>query len=274
MADHRQHGYVALVTGASSGIGKSIALALLGEGHIVYGAARRVGQMAEVIAAGGHALGMDVTDDRSIATGVDQILAERGRIDILINAAGYGQYGAIEDMPIEDAHRQFDVNLFGGARLIQKVLPHMRSQGFGKIVNVTSVGGKIYTPMGGWYHSSKFAMEGYSDVLRLETKPFGIDVIVIEPGIIATEWGGIAVEEAQRLSGKGAYRDLLTKYVKIQTASKGSPPEVIARLVIKALNAVRPKARYHAGQMAGPILFLRWLLPDRMFDRLVMMSFR
>jgi NAD(P)-dependent dehydrogenase (short-subunit alcohol dehydrogenase family) len=268
------HGRVALVTGASSGIGKSIALALLKNGHVVYGAARRVSQMQEIVAAGGHALRVDVTDDASVAAGVHQLLDEQGRVDILVNAAGYGQYGAIEDIPIEDAHRQLEVNLFGGARLIQKLLPHMRSQRSGKIINLTSVGGKIYTPMGGWYHASKFATEGYSDVLRLEVKPLGIDVIVIEPGIIATGWGDIAIEEAQRLSGTGAYRDLLAKYVKVQTSSKGSPPEVIARLVLRALNAARPKPRYHAGQMAGPVLFLRWLLSDRMFDRLVMAPFR
>src|ERR1700694_1327968 len=114
---------------------------------------------------------------------------------------------------------QLEINLFGYARLIQMVLPHMRTQNFGKIINITSVGGKIYTPMVGWYHASKFAAEGYSDVLRLEVKPFGIDVVVIEPGGIESEWGGIAIREAERLSGKGAYRSLLAKYVKLQTNS-------------------------------------------------------
>jgi len=121
---------------------------------------------------------MDVTDDASVEAGVEQVIAAQGHIDILINAAGYGQYGAIEDIPMEDAHRQLEINLFGYARLIQMVLPHMRTQNFGKIINITSVGGKIYTPMVGWYHASKFAAEGYSDVLRLEVKPFGIDVVV------------------------------------------------------------------------------------------------
>jgi NAD(P)-dependent dehydrogenase (short-subunit alcohol dehydrogenase family) len=144
MANPPQSRHVALVTGASSGIGKSIALALLKEGHVVYGAARRVEQMEDIVAAGGHILGMDITDDASVNATVDQLLAEQGRIDILINAAGYGQYGAIEDIPIEDVRRQLEVNLFGGARLVQKVLPRMRAQNFRKIVNVTSVGGKIY----------------------------------------------------------------------------------------------------------------------------------
>ncbi|MDR5877758.1 SDR family NAD(P)-dependent oxidoreductase [Caballeronia sp. LZ032] len=180
------HPPVALVTGASSGIGKSIALALLKEGYIVYGAARRADQLAPIQAAGGRVLYMDITDKAAVDAGVAQVLNEQPRIDVLINAAGYGQYGALEDIPMDDAHRQFDVNVFGTARLIQKVLPKMREQAASKIVNVTSVGGKIYTPMGGWYHASKFALEGYSDVLRLETRPFGIDVIVIEPGIIAT----------------------------------------------------------------------------------------
>jgi NAD(P)-dependent dehydrogenase (short-subunit alcohol dehydrogenase family) len=230
--------------------------------------------MEDLVTEGGHAIGMDVTDQASVKAGVERLLAEQGHIDILINAAGYGQYGALEDVPMEDAHRQLETNLFGTARLIQLVLPYMRAQKFGKIFNVTSVGGKIYTPMGGWYHTSKFAMEGYSDVLRLEVKPFGIDVIVIEPGGTASEWGGIAIREAQRISGKSVYRDLLAKYVKIQTNTKGTPPDLISKLILKALNARRPKTRYHAGQLAGPILFLRRHLSDRMFDRLVMSAFR
>jgi len=265
---------VALITGASSGMGRNIALAMLKEGYMVYGAARRLERMEGIVTEGGHALGMDVTDQASVKAGVDQLIEEQGHIDILVNAAGYGQYGAIEDVPLADAHRQLEINLFGCARLIQMVLPHMRAQKFGKIFNITSVGGKIYTPMGGWYHTSKFAVEGYSDVLRLEVKPFGIDVVVIEPGTIDSEWAGIAIREAERLSGKGAYRGLLEKYVKIQKSVKGSPPNVISDLILKALSARRPKTRYHAGQLAGPILFLRRHLPDRMFDRLVMSSFR
>jgi NAD(P)-dependent dehydrogenase (short-subunit alcohol dehydrogenase family) len=195
---------VALITGASSGMGMNAALTLLRRDMIVYGSARRVERMKDIVDRGGHILSMDVTQHMSVKAGVEQILAEQGHIDILINAAGYGQYGAIEDVPIEDAQRQLEVNLFGYARPIQMVLPHMRAQRFGKIINITSVGGKIYTPMGGWYHASKFAVEGYSDVLRLEVKPFGIDVIVIEPGLIESEWGGIAIREAERLSSKGA----------------------------------------------------------------------
>lgn len=270
----RNRKLVALVTGASSGMGRNIALAMLRGGYVVYGTARRVERMEQIVTEGGHALGMDVADQASVKAGVEQLIAEQGRIDILVNAAGYGQYGAIEDVPLEDAHRQLEINLFGYARLIQMVLPHMRAQRFGKILNITSVGGKIYTPMGGWYHASKFAVEGYSDVLRLEVKPFGIDVVVIEPAIIESEWGDIAIREAERLSGKGAYRDLLEKYVRVQKSSKGSPPDVISDLILKALSARRPKTRYHAGQMAGPILFLRRHLSDRLFDWLVMIPFR
>jgi NAD(P)-dependent dehydrogenase (short-subunit alcohol dehydrogenase family) len=265
---------VALVTGASSGLGRNIALALLREGYIVYGAARRVQLMKDIAAAGGHTLGMDVADQTSVKAAFERLIAAQGHIDILVNAAGYGQYGAIEDVPLEDAHRQLEVNLFGYARLIQAALPHMRAQKFGKIFNITSVGGKIYTPMGGWYHAAKFAVEGYSDVLRLEVKPFGVDVVVIEPGLIESEWGSIAIREAERISGKGAYRNLLEKYVKVQKNSKGSPPDVISDLILKVLRSRRPKARYHAGSMAGPILFLRRHLSDRMFDWLVMTSFR
>jgi NAD(P)-dependent dehydrogenase (short-subunit alcohol dehydrogenase family) len=265
---------IALVTGASSGMGRSIAISLLKEGYVVFGAARSMDGMSELAAAGGATLDVDVTDDVGVKSAVEQIVARHGRIDVLINAAGYGAYGAIEDVSMEAAHRQFEVNVFGYARTIQAVLPHMRQQRLGKIVNITSVGGKIYTPMGGWYHASKFAMEGYSDVLRLEVRPFGIDVVVIEPAIIDSGWGVRAMEEANRNSRNGAYQNLLDTYVKIQRTAKGSSPETVARLVLKVLDTHRPKARYHVGKGAGMLLFLRRHLSDRFFDRVVTAFFR
>jgi NAD(P)-dependent dehydrogenase (short-subunit alcohol dehydrogenase family) len=148
---------------------------------------------------------MDVTDEESMSAGVKQILAETGRIDVLVNNAGYGSYGALEDVPLDEARRQFEVNVFGAARLAQLVLPVMRAQHSGTIVNITSVGGKIHTPLGSWYHGTKFALEAVSDCLRLETKPFGINVMVIEPGGIRSEWGGIAAEHLRETSATGAY---------------------------------------------------------------------
>ena len=165
---------VALVTGASSGLGKDFALRLLAEGYAVYGAARRIERMRDIEAAGGVALTMDVTDDDTMIVAINRMISEQSRIDVLINNAGYGQMGALEDVPIEEGRRQMEVNLVGAARLTQLALPYMRSQKSGKIVNVSSIGGKIAIPLGGWYHASKFALEGYSDALRMEVRPFGI----------------------------------------------------------------------------------------------------
>jgi|GEM_PF-302628 len=196
---------VALVTGASSGIGESTARRLTSLGYTVYGAARRTDRLKELSADGVRALAMDVTDDGSMAAGVQRIIGETGRIDVLVNNAGYGSYGAIEDVDIEEGRRQFEVNVFGAMRLAQLVLPYMRAQRSGTIVNITSMGGKLHTPLGGWYHGTKFALEALSDCLRMEVAPFGIDVVVIEPGGIATEWGGIAADHLDKTGGSGAY---------------------------------------------------------------------
>lgn len=266
---------VALITGASSGMGKDFALRLIKEGYVIYGAARRIDRMDDIVSAGGRALAMDVTDDASMVAGVEAIIGEHGRIDVLINNAGYGQYGAIEDVPMDLARRQMEVNLFGLARLTQLCLPHMRAQKFGTIFNISSIGGKIFTPLGGWYHASKFALEGWSDVLRNEVRPFGIAVVVIEPGGIQSEWSGIATEEARRLSGNGVYAKLVAGFTKAQDGMRtASPPSVISDLIVRALKARRPKPRYAAGLMARPMLFLRRWLSDRMFDRLIMTAFR
>ena len=175
-----------LITGASSGIGKATTEKLLDDGYTVYASARSTDKLKYLKARGAEILELDVTQDESMKSGVDRIKSECGRLDILINNAGYGSYGALEDVPMEEARHQFEVNVFGLGRLTQLVLPQMREQSFGKIVNITSVGGKIYEPLGSWYHASKFAVEGLSDCLRLELQPFGIDVIIVEPGPIRT----------------------------------------------------------------------------------------
>ena len=260
---------VALITGASSGMGKDFSLRLLDEGYIVYGVARRIERMSDIEGAGGHTIKLDITDDSSIVATVDQIIKEQGRIDVLINNAGYGSYGAIEDVPIEEAKRQFEVNIFGLARLTQLVLPHMRKNNFGKIINISSIGGKIYSPIGGWYHATKHALEGLSDCLRFETKQFGIDVIIIEPGGVESEWGGIALNAAMERSGSTAYSETAKGFKKIsETFKKKASPKVISDLVMKALRAKKPKTRYSAGTAAKPMLFMRKILSDRMFDNL------
>jgi short-subunit dehydrogenase len=260
---------VALITGASSGMGKDFSLRLLDEGYIVYGVARRIERMSDIEGAGGHIIKLDITDDSSIVATVDQIIKEQGRIDVLINNAGYGSYGAIEDVPVEEAKRQFEVNIFGLARLTQLVLPHMRKNNFGKIINISSIGGKLHGPLGGWYHATKFALEGLSDCLRFETKQFGIDVIIIEPGGVESEWGDIALNAAMERSGSTAYSETAKGFKKImETFKKQAPPKVITDLVMKALRAKNPKTRYSAGTAAKPMLFMRKILSDRMFDKL------
>lgn len=262
---------VALITGASSGMGKDFALRLISEGYLVYGAARRVDLMHPIQFAGGVALALDVTNDASMEAAVDQIVREHGRIDVLINCAGYGQMGALEDVTMEDARRQMDVNLFGVARLTQLVLPHMRSQRAGRIINISSVGGKFATPLAGWYHASKFALEGYSDALRMEVEPFGIEVVVVEPGGTDSEWIPIAIEQLHRVSARGAYRDLVEGIVQSSAWKRKMPsPVIVTDLVVKALKAKRPQTRYVAGFMAKLSVQLRHLLSDRLFDRLMM----
>ena len=182
---------IVLITGASSGIGKATAKLLLKKGYIVYGAARRLDKMKDLEQLGAKLLHMDLTDDSIMVSGIEEIITCEGRIDVLINNAGFGSYGAIEDVAIESARYQLEVNVFGAARLMQLVLPYMRKAQFGKIVNISSIGGKLANPFGGWYHASKFALEALSDSLRMEIKHFGIDVILIEPGGVKSEWSDI-----------------------------------------------------------------------------------
>jgi NAD(P)-dependent dehydrogenase (short-subunit alcohol dehydrogenase family) len=264
---------VALVTGGSSGIGEATALKLQELGYTTYAAARRVERMEHLTTTGIRPLAMDVTDDESMQSGVEQIVAEEGRIDVLVNAAGYGSYGALEDVPLSEARNQFEVNLFGAARLTQLVLPRMREQRSGTVVNITSMGGKIYTPLGTWYHATKHALEALSDCLRMELKPFGIDVVVIEPGGIRTEWPGIAAQKVRAVSGTGPYAPqgnaVADSLASESTQRRSSPPELIAKTIAKAVTARRPKTRYAVGYGAKPMIFLHDVLPDSAFDAFI-----
>jgi len=218
-------------------------------------------------------LAMDVSNEESMRSGVEHILAGTGRIDALVNAAGYGSYGAVEDVPLAEARNQFEVNVFGAARLTQLVLPQMREQRSGTIVNITSMGGKIYTPLGAWYHATKHALEALSDCLRMELKPFGINVVVIEPGGIRTEWPAIAADKVRAVSGTGPYAPqgnaVAASLVSESTQRRSSPPELIGKTIGKAVTARRPKTRYAVGYGAKPMIFLHGLLPDRAFDAFI-----
>lgn len=262
-----------LVTGASSGIGKATAEKLLNDGYVVYASARDIDKLKHLKSKGAEVLELDVTHDESMKLAVDRIIREQGRLDVLINNAGYGSYGALEDVPIEEARHQFEVNVFGLGRLTQLVLPYMREQSFGKIINITSVGGKIYEPLGSWYHASKFAVEGLSDCLRLELKPFGIDVIIIEPGPIKTEWGAIAIEKLMQMSGHTAYATAAQTGAQLLALSHNetvaSHPKVIANTISKVLRAKCPKARYAVGTGAALLVTFRKFASDAMMDRLM-----
>jgi NAD(P)-dependent dehydrogenase (short-subunit alcohol dehydrogenase family) len=264
---------VILVTGASSGIGFDAAVALAKQGHRVYAAARRVERMEPLKAFGVVPLRMDVTDDASMEAGVRTVLEAEGRIDALVNNAGYGYFGAIENVPLEEARRQLEVNVFGLARLCQLVLPSMRAQGSGRIVNISSVAGKAVLYFGGWYHVSKFSVEALSDALRMELKPFGIDVSMIEPGGIKTNWGIIAADHLAESSKGTPYEaeglresETMRKAYTMRLLSK---PSVVTRAISKAVNSRRPRARYRVGFGAGTLVFFHSLLPTRWWDAIL-----
>jgi short-subunit dehydrogenase len=265
---------VILITGASSGMGKETAKALIQQGHIVYAVARRIQQMDDLKKLGGFPIQMDVTNDTEIQHVVDTIIQKEGKIDVLWNNAGYGLYGAVEDIPVAAARQQFEVNLFGLAALTQKVIPYMRKVMKGTIINTSSMGGKMYTPMGAWYHASKHAVEGFSDSLRLELAPFNIHVVVLEPGIIVTEFGEVMLDNIRKFSAKGAYASLTNKLVeatkKMYESGAGSNSSVISATITKIIQASRPNTRYRVGYFAKPMVWLRIYLGDRLFDKIIM----
>jgi short-subunit dehydrogenase len=272
---------VVIITGASSGIGKATALHLIEEGYSVYAGARRVEKMQDIVEAGGHVMPLDVTDIDSIQKFVDTVLQQEEHIDVLFNNAGYGLYGAMEDIDVDRARHQFEVNLFGLAEMTKAVLPAMRSQKSGKIINTSSMGGRIYTPLGSWYHATKHALEGWSDCLRLELKTHNIHVIVVQPGMIKTEFGDITSKEMMKSSEEGtrAYKtmtDRITKAIEqsYKTGRIGSSPVVIAKTIAKAIRVRRPATRYVAGQLARPLMFVRKFFGDRVFDWVIMQPFK
>ncbi len=266
---------IVLITGASSGIGEETVKRLMTAGYTVYAGARRLDRMKSLADAGAHVLALDLTDEASMTASVNTVMQEAGRIDVLINNAGYGSYGALEDVPLEEARRQFDVNLFGLARLTQLVLPAMRAQRSGRIINVSSIGGKFGEPFGAWYHATKFALEGLSDSLRMELYPFGIDVVVIQPGATHSEWSQIAHESLLKYSSDGPYAKGASAHANMmEEGHKGSVPAqpgVVANTIVEAVQASKPKTRYVTGGLARTMLFLRRVLSDRGFDALFRM---
>ncbi len=272
-----------LVTGCSTGIGRATAERLARGGWNVYATARRPEAIKDLADAGAHVLALDVTDEESIRDAVATISEDAGALSVLVNNAGYGLEGPVEETPMDEVRRQFETNVFGLVRLTQLVLPAMRAARFGRIINVSSMGGRMTLPGGGFYHGSKYAVEAISDALRFEVRPFGIAVSLIEPGAVATAFGDTAVGtiSATRPAEPGdyaAFRAVLASKIDDAYNGKGSKraarPEKIAAVIEKAATASRPKSRYLVGADARLLVRARRLLGDRGFDAVLRSQFK
>ncbi len=263
---------VAIVTGASAGIGKEAALRLKDAGWIVYAGARRMNLMAPLTEYGIKSLHLDVSNEQSIKGFIDQVISDCGQIDLLVNNAGYGSYGPFELIPMSEAREQFEVNLFGLANMIQLTLPTMRERRKGMVINVSSIGGSFGEPHGSWYHASKYALEGLSDSLRMELKQFNINVVILKPGAIATEWSDIAQHKMMLGTENTEYSHMLEKHRSMlkKYDGKGSHPSEVAEAILKIASESKPKSRYLVGKGATFMIWARKLLPDSVFDSLML----
>lgn len=266
---------IIFITGASSGIGFDAARKLASQGHKVYAGARRSDKLEALKEFGVVPLFIDVTDEDSSQAAIRRILNAEGRIDVLINNAGYGFYGAVENVSLDDARNQMEVNVFGLARLCRLALPTMRKQGSGRIINIASVAGHMSMGFGGWYCVSKHSVEALSDALRMEVKPFGIKVSIIEPGPIHTNWGLIAAGHLEETSAGTAYEDAAARQVAALRWAYGSSllpdPKAVTRKICRAVNSRRPRIRYRAGFGSGMIIFFHTILPSRWWDAMMRM---
>lgn len=261
---------VIVITGASSGIGRSTAKKLIAKGHVVYGLSRRIDKMADLARLGAQVFPTDVSDDLSVQEAIARILSEQSRIDVLFNNAGFGVFGTIENIPPEDIRKQFEVNLFGMARMIKAVLPHMRKRKNGMIINTASSLGHISIAGLGWYAATKHAVEAMSDALRMELKHLGIKVVIIEPGAIRTGFDRIAMENLVKTEYPDDYQDLLAgfqRYIK-KLYENCENQENTARIVVKAIESNKPRARYVTTRDARIMITLRKFLTDGLYDRI------
>lgn len=272
--DMKNQQQVILITGASSGIGHATARRLLDGGHNVYAGARRAELMQDLEQAGGVALQMDVTQSDDISMAIDRIMHEHGRIDAVVANAGYCLLGPAELVSIEDAQRQLDTNVLGVGRVIRAALPYMRHQGSGRIVIVSSTVGQISLPMMSWYAASKHALEGYADALRMEVKPLGIQVSLVEPGYIKTNIANVSLpslDTALQVQGADAYRPWMESFRKrwSTATNTGASPDTIARVIEKAITARRPRRRYHPNPDATAAIIGKRLLDYPVLDRIL-----
>jgi NAD(P)-dependent dehydrogenase (short-subunit alcohol dehydrogenase family) len=271
-----------LITGCSSGIGHATAEHLAARGWTVYASARRTESIADLGERGCRTLSLDVTDENSIRAAVTAVEDAEGAVGVLVNNAGYSQSGAIETLPLDRLRAQFETNVFGLVRLCQLVLPGMRRQGGGRIVNVSSMGGRLTFPGGGAYHGTKHAVEALSDALRFEVRGFGVDVVLIEPGLIKTRFGETAAGsiDAAVADGDDPYSDFnaavgaaTAEVYEGPLARLGGGPETVARAIERAISARRPKTRYKVTPSARLILAQRRLLSDRAWDAFLRTQF-
>jgi NADP-dependent 3-hydroxy acid dehydrogenase YdfG len=269
-----------LITGCSSGIGAATAERLVADGWTVYATARRPETLGELKEKGCHTLALDVNDDASMRVAVEAMTAAEGAVGVLVNNAGYSQSGAIESIPIDQIRRQFETNVFGLIRMCQLVLPGMREQGWGKIVNIGSMGGRLTFPGGGIYHATKYSVEALSDALRFEVRGFGVDVILVEPGLIVTNFGEVAAGSVSDGGNGGAYEHFNAAVAKTTAeaytgplAKLGAGPDAVARTISRAISARRPKARYPVTASARILIGQRRITPDRVWDMMMRSQF-
>lgn len=262
-----------LITGCSSGIGAATAADLAEHGHTVYATARRPETLKLLADKGCKALALDVTDEESMSAAVSAVEEAEGSIDVLVNNAGYSQSGAVESIPLDTIRKQFETNVFGLIRMSQLVLPGMRKAGHGRIINIGSMGGKLTFPGGGIYHATKYAVEAISDAMRFEVQGFGIQVVLIEPGLITTEFAGTAVGSVDDLHD-GPYADFNARVGTITAGIYSSPvakligggPDSVAKVIRKAVDSKRPKARYTVTPSATLSILQRQFTPDKLWD--------
>lgn len=269
-----------LITGCSSGIGQATAELLVKAGHTVYATARRPEALAALETAGAHTMALDVTSESSMQTAVKTIEAEHGRVGVLVNNAGYGEYGTIEETDLDKVRTMFETNVFGLARLTQLVLPGMRGARAGRIVNIGSMGGRITFPVGGYYHATKYAVEAITDALRNEVRPFGITVVLVEPGLIRTQFGDTALgSDAHAPTDDSAYAALLAASASSTTGGYANPmlatgPDTVARTILKAVESRHPRSRYVVTPAARAMITARTVGGDRVWDAIVRQQFK
>lgn len=269
-----------LITGCSSGIGRATAERLAADGWKVYATARKPETISDLKDKGCETLSLDVTDEESMSAAVTEVTEAEGAVGVLVNNAGYSQSGAVESIPLDQIRRQFETNVFGLIRMCQLVLPGMREQHWGKIVNIGSMGGRLTFPGGGAYHATKYSVEALSDALRFEVRGFGVDVILVEPGLIVTKFGEVASASVGPAGDSGPYSDFNSKVAKVTEGAYKGPmvklgggPEKVADTIAKALRAGRPKARYPVTPSARLMINQRRFTPDPVWDLMMRAQF-